>query len=74
LDWQWPGRGEGELTAFDGPNFRLSKTPDSQWAPDTYGQHDHYILKEFLGMSDDEIADLFAEKVLTTEDDIVSLR
>jgi len=73
LDWDWPGRPEGQCTAFDGPAFRLSKTPDSQWAPDIYGQHDQYVLKEFLGLSDDNIADLLAERVLTTEEDIVPL-
>lgn len=55
-----------------GPAFRLSKTPNSQWAPAIYGQHDHYVLKVFLGLSDDDIADLYAEWVLTTEEDVVS--
>lgn len=52
-------------TAYDTPPYRLSKTPfELESAAPCLGQHNEYILKEILGMSDDEIADLMAEGVL----------
>lgn len=45
--------------------FRLSKCPNSpKFAAPLLGEHNEYVLKEFLGMSDEEIADLMAEGVL----------
>lgn len=57
------------LVHFDGPNFRLSKTPDTQRCPEYYGQSNEYVFKEIMGMTDDDIADLYAEGVLTTNYD-----
>ena len=52
---------------YDGPQFTLSKTPaDMRTAQAMIGEHNGLILKEFLGMSDDEIADLIADEVLET--------
>ncbi len=50
--------------------FRLSKTPDSQSAAPAMGQHNEYVYKEILGLSDDEIAELLIEKVITTDADL----
>jgi crotonobetainyl-CoA:carnitine CoA-transferase CaiB-like acyl-CoA transferase len=45
--------------------FKLSKCPNSpKFAAPLLGEHNEYVLKEFLGMSDEEIADLMAEGVL----------
>lgn len=55
---------------YDGPAFRLPKTPDQQSASPALGEHNEYVLKEILGLSDDEIADLLVEGVITTEADI----
>jgi crotonobetainyl-CoA:carnitine CoA-transferase CaiB-like acyl-CoA transferase len=47
-----------------GPSFVLSKSP---WLPQRcplLGEHNEYILKELLGMSDEEIAELTIEGVL----------
>lgn len=45
--------------------FRSSKYSNKPLSPaPLLGEHNEYILKEFLGMSDDEIADLVAEEVL----------
>ncbi len=47
-----------------GPAFVLSKCPcELQRAP-LLGEHCEYVLKEILGMSDDEIAELVIEEVL----------
>jgi len=47
-----------------GPSFVLSKSPcELQRAP-LLGEHNEYVLKDILGMSDDEIADLVIEGVV----------
>jgi len=45
--------------------FRLSKCPNNpKFAAPLFGEHNEYVLKGILGMSDEEIADLTAEGVL----------
>jgi crotonobetainyl-CoA:carnitine CoA-transferase CaiB-like acyl-CoA transferase len=34
------------------------------------GEHNEYVLREILGLSDDDIADLIIEGVITTDDDL----
>ena len=53
--------------AYDGFSFELSRTPGSLTAAPTLGQHNEYVYKEILGMSDEEIGDLIAEGVITVE-------
>jgi benzylsuccinate CoA-transferase BbsF subunit len=55
---------------YDGPAFRLSKTPDEQFAAPALGEHNEYVYKDALGLSDDEIAELLIEKVITTDADL----
>jgi len=57
-----------------GPSFRLSKTPDQQFGAPCLGEHSEYVYKELLGMSDEEIAELLIEGVITTEADLPQLR
>ncbi|MDP6107612.1 MAG: CoA transferase [Candidatus Brocadiia bacterium] len=41
--------------AYDGPSFRLSKTPGELVMPaPVMGQHNEYVYKEILGMSEEE--------------------
>jgi len=56
--------------AHEGPPFRLSKTPDRQFTSSCLGQHSEYVYKEILGYSDDEIAEMIIEGVITTEADV----
>lgn len=56
--------------AYGRPAFRLSKTPDRQSAAPALGQHNEYVCKQILGLSDDEIAQLLVDRVLTTEADL----
>lgn len=52
-------------SAYDGPPFRLSKTPGKLRSPaPLLGQHTEYVCKEILGLSDEEIADLLVAGVL----------
>lgn len=56
---------EAGRTAYDGPPFRLSKTPGVLRSPaPLLGQHTEQVCKEILGLSDEEIADLLVEQVL----------
>jgi len=50
---------------YQAPPYRFSKTPHKLTMPaPCLGQHNEYILKEILGMSDDEIADLLVAGAL----------
>lgn len=52
-------------TVYDMPPYRLSQTPAQLRLPaPCLGEHTHYVCREILGMSDEEIADLMAEGVL----------
>ena len=56
--------------AYQAPAYRLSKTPNHIWkAGPCLGQDNEYVYKDILGYSDDEIADMLAEGVITTEAD-----
>jgi len=52
---------------FSGPPFKLSKTPDSQFASPCMGEHNEYVLRELLGMSEEEINQALVEGGITTE-------
>lgn len=56
---------EAGRTAYDGPPFRLSKTPGVLRSPaPLLGQHNELVCKEILGMTDDEIAEALIEQAL----------
>ncbi|MFC2072937.1 CaiB/BaiF CoA transferase family protein, partial [Chloroflexota bacterium] len=46
------------------PSFRLSKCPGELQRAPLLGEHNEYALKELLGMTDEEIAELVIEGVL----------
>ena len=50
---------------YQAPPYRFSKTPHELTMPaPCLGQHNEYVLKEILGMSDDEVADLLISGAL----------
>jgi benzylsuccinate CoA-transferase BbsF subunit len=50
---------------YQAPPYRFSRTPHELTMPaPCLGQHNEYVLKEILGMSDDEIADLLISGAL----------
>ncbi|MBI2849471.1 MAG: CoA transferase [Chloroflexi bacterium] len=58
-----PGGG-GTYRAWPGAHFLLSKTPfDMKRAP-IVGEHNDYVFKGILGLSDEEMAELAKEKVI----------
>ena len=57
--------------AYQSPAYRLSKTPCTfTKAAPCLGEDNEYVYREILGLSDDEIADLLIEGVITTETDM----
>lgn len=50
--------------------FRLSHTTDKQSAAPAIGEHNEYVCKEILRMSDDEIAEAIINGALTTDADL----
>lgn len=56
---------EAGHTAYDGPGFRLHETPGRlDKAAPCLGEHTHYVLRDILGMGEDEITQLVMDKVL----------
>lgn len=52
-------------SAYDGAGFRLSDVPYGPNVPaPLLGQHNDYVLKDVLKLSDDEIAELLIEQVI----------
>ena len=65
--FQWLDHAECGPMPYDGLQFLLSETPGKLRMPHALvGQHNELILKQFLGLSDDEISDLVAGEVLET--------
>ena len=56
---------------YNAPAYRLSKTPNRIWkAAPCLGEDNEYVYREILGFTDDEIADLLIEGVITTDADL----
>ncbi len=56
--------------SYHAPAYRLSETPcELRRAGPALGQDNDYVYKQVLGMTDDDISDLMAEGVITTEHD-----
>ncbi|UCG82385.1 MAG: CoA transferase [Dehalococcoidia bacterium] len=57
--------------AYHSPAYRLSKTPCViNKAGPCLGEDNEYVYKEVLGFSDDEIADLLIDGIITTDMDV----
>ena len=57
------------------PAYQLSRTPcEMAKSAPIMGGHNEHVFKEILGLSDDEVADLLIEGVITTEADLPSGR
>ncbi|MBN1190445.1 MAG: CoA transferase [Dehalococcoidales bacterium] len=63
LFWKLNHPEAGEYTSLR-PNFLVSKSPHELQRAPLLGEHNEYVLKEILKMSDDEIADLVVDGVL----------
>jgi benzylsuccinate CoA-transferase BbsF subunit len=52
------------------PPFKFSKSTDTHSRAPLLGEHNQYVLSEILGMTDDDISDLYADGVITTDADL----
>ncbi len=65
---------EMETHSYYNEAARFSKTPvQLTKAAPCLGEDNEFVLKEVLGMTDDDIADLLINGVITTEDDIPAI-
>jgi len=55
------------LRTYTAPAFRLSATPHSMRRAPLLGEHTHQVAGEFLGLTDEEFAELLADGVLEQE-------
>ena len=62
LEWEHPEIG---IQKYDGMMWKMSKTPGGvQCRAPLYGEHNHHVFGELLGLSEEEISRLIEEKVL----------
>lgn len=60
--------------AYRAPAYKLSKSPSQLVRPGPcLGEHNEFVYKEILGYSDEEMADMLVEGVITTEYDAPAL-
>ena len=56
---------------YNSPSYHLSKTPAHIWkAAPCLGEDNEYVFKEILDYSDEDIAEMLVEGVITTEADV----
>lgn len=60
--------------AYRGTGFKLSRNADCRFPGPALGEHNDLVLKEFLGMTEDEIREARAQGAITTEADMPPLR
>jgi len=59
--------------AYNAPAYQLSKTPNHIWkSGPCLSEDNEYVYKEILGYTDDDIADMLIEGVITTDTDVPS--
>ncbi|MCP4757200.1 MAG: CoA transferase [Proteobacteria bacterium] len=52
------------------PPLKFSKSKDVHFRAPLLGEHNQQVLSEFLGLSDDEISDLYVEGIITSDADL----
>ena len=69
--FRWLNHNEMGDHLHNSPSYHLSKTPADIWkASPCLGEDNEYVYREILGYTDDEISDLLADGVITTEADL----
>jgi benzylsuccinate CoA-transferase BbsF subunit len=60
--------------SYNAPAYRLSKTPWKLARPaPCLGEHNMLVLKDMLGFSEDDVADMMAEGAITTDSDLFAI-
>jgi benzylsuccinate CoA-transferase BbsF subunit len=61
--------------AYHSPAYRMSRTPPRLWkAAPCLGEDNLYVYQNILGLTEEEISDLIAEGVITTEADMTPFK
>ena len=69
--FRWLDHREIGSMLYTTPSYRLSETPAHMFkAAPCLGEDNEYVYKTILGYTDDEIADMLAEGIITTEADL----
>ena len=69
--FRWLNHKEIGPMLYNTPSYRLSKTPAYIWkAAPCLGEDNEYIYREVLGYSDEEIAEMLTQGIITTETDV----
>jgi len=72
--FRWLNHQEIGALLHNSPSYHLSKTPAYIWkAAPCLGEDNEYVYREILGYSDDEIAEMLIEGVITTEADVAGV-
>ena len=61
-----------DTQSYESPPYKLSKGTTDLYRAPCLGEHNSYVFHDILGLSDDEIASLLIERVITTEADLPS--
>ncbi|MBI2863539.1 MAG: CoA transferase [Chloroflexi bacterium] len=73
--FEWLEHKEIGLALHNTPAYRLSKTPHHLLkAGPIIGEDNEFVYREILGLTDDDIGDLYAEEVIDTEYDAPEIR
>ena len=60
--------------SYNSPAYRLSRTPWKLTRPaPCLGEHNMLVLKDMLGYSEDDVADMLAEGAITTDNDLFAI-
>ncbi len=60
--------------SYNAPSYRLSRTPWKMMrAAPCMGEHNMLVLTQMLGYSEDDVADMMAEGVITTDADLFAI-
>lgn len=66
--WEAVTQADSGTWDMEGPVWRMSRTPAHvRVPPPMFGEHNTYVFRDLLGLSDDEIAQLAADRVTATE-------
>ena len=66
--WEMQTHPDAGTWRMEGPTYRLSKTPAHiRMSAPSFGQHNDYLFRELLGLSDREIEQLEKEEIIGSE-------
>ena len=69
--WESVTQSDAGTWDMEGPVWRMSRTPAHvRTAPPMYGEHNDWVLRDLLNLSEAEIGDLEAQGVISSTPDL----